>query len=196
MSHSSVPTDTEPGSGAGAPAGTRAGEPLVRSSHVDKHFGDLHVLKNINPEVSAGEVVMVIGPSGSGESTLCRAINRLETIDSGEITVDGKALPEEGRALAKLRADVGMVFQSFNLFAHNSVLQNVTLGPMLVRGTSKKRPRNGPWGCRTGWVWATRRTNSPRSCPAVNNAWPLPVHWPWAPRSCCSTNRPPRWIPR
>ncbi|WP_431813816.1 amino acid ABC transporter ATP-binding protein [Kocuria sp. cx-455] len=139
MSHSSASTGTEPGSGTGAPAGTRAGEPLVRLSHVDKHFGDLHVLKDINLEVSAGEVVMVIGPSGSGKSTLCRAINRLETIDSGEITVDGKALPKEGRALAKLRADVGMVFQSFNLFAHKSVLQNVTLGPMRVRGASKKK---------------------------------------------------------
>jgi len=106
---------------------------------VDKHFGDLHVLKDINLEVSAGEVVIVIGPSGSGKSTLCRAINRLEAIDSGEITVDGKVLPKEGRALAKLRADVGMVFQSFNLFAHKSVLQNVTLGPMRVRGASKKK---------------------------------------------------------
>ncbi|MDO5367218.1 MULTISPECIES: amino acid ABC transporter ATP-binding protein [Kocuria] len=139
MSHSSASTDTEPGTGVGAATGTRAGEPLVRLSHVDKHFGDLHVLKDINLEVSAGEVVMVIGPSGSGKSTLCRAINRLETIDSGEITVDGKVLPKEGRALAKLRADVGMVFQSFNLFAHKSVLQNVTLGPMRVRGASKKK---------------------------------------------------------
>ncbi|MCT1801577.1 amino acid ABC transporter ATP-binding protein [Kocuria carniphila] len=112
---------------------------MVRLSHVDKHFGDLHVLKDINLEVSAGEVVIVIGPSGSGKSTLCRAINRLEAIDSGEITVDGKVLPKEGRALAKLRADVGMVFQSFNLFAHKSVLQNVTLGPMRVRGASKKK---------------------------------------------------------
>ncbi|MDN5700550.1 MAG: amino acid ABC transporter ATP-binding protein [Kocuria sp.] len=112
---------------------------MVRLSYVDKHFGDLHVLKDINLEVSVGEVVIVIGPSGSGKSTLCRAINRLETIDSGEITVDGKALPKEGRALAKLRADVGMVFQSFNLFAHKSVLQNVTLGPMRVRGASKKQ---------------------------------------------------------
>ncbi len=133
MSHSSASTD------AGAETRPRTGDPLVRLSHVDKHFGDLHVLKDINLEVAVGEVVMVIGPSGSGKSTLCRAINRLETIDSGEITVDGKVLPKEGRALAKLRADVGMVFQSFNLFAHKSVLQNVTLGPMRVRGMSKKK---------------------------------------------------------
>ncbi|WP_298584488.1 amino acid ABC transporter ATP-binding protein [uncultured Kocuria sp.] len=109
---------------------------MVRMSHVNKHFGDLHVLRDINLEVKRGEVVVVIGPSGSGKSTLCRAINRLESIDDGEILIDGKRLPEEGKALAKLRADVGMVFQSFNLFAHKSVLQNVTLGPVKVRGKS------------------------------------------------------------
>ncbi|APZ34825.1 amino acid ABC transporter ATP-binding protein [Microbacterium aurum] len=116
----------------------RRGEPLVRIEHVDKHFGDLHVLKDINTVVNRGEVVVVIGPSGSGKSTLCRAINRLETIDSGSISIDGVPLPEEGRALAELRADVGMVFQSFNLFAHKTVLENVTLGPIKVRRVSKK----------------------------------------------------------
>ncbi|MFE7632226.1 amino acid ABC transporter ATP-binding protein [Kocuria sp. NPDC057446] len=110
-------------------------------SHVNKHFGDLHVLRDINLEVRRGEVVVVIGPSGSGKSTLCRAINRLESIDDGEILIDGKRLPEEGKALAKLRADVGMVFQSFNLFAHKSVLQNVTLGPVKVRGKSAAEAR-------------------------------------------------------
>ena len=116
----------------------RRGEPLVVIDHVDKHFGDLHVLRDINTVVNRGEVVVVIGPSGSGKSTLCRAVNRLETIDSGTITIDGVPLPEEGRALAKLRADVGMVFQSFNLFAHKTVIENVTLGPMRVRGLKKK----------------------------------------------------------
>ncbi|GAA1957587.1 amino acid ABC transporter ATP-binding protein [Microbacterium aquimaris] len=116
----------------------RRGEPLVVIEHVDKHFGDLHVLRDINTVVNRGEVVVVIGPSGSGKSTLCRAVNRLETIDSGTIAIDGVPLPEEGRALAKLRADVGMVFQSFNLFAHKTVLENVTLGPMRVRGVKKK----------------------------------------------------------
>ncbi len=114
-------------------------EPLVVLDHVDKHFGDLHVLKDITTTVGRGEVVVVIGPSGSGKSTLCRAINRLETIDSGTITIDGVPLPEEGRALARLRADVGMVFQSFNLFAHKTVLQNVTLGPMKVRRLPKAK---------------------------------------------------------
>jgi glutamate transport system ATP-binding protein len=111
-------------------------DPLVVLEDVDKHFGDLHVLKGISTTVAKGEVVVVIGPSGSGKSTLCRAINRLETIDSGRILIDGVPLPEEGTALAKLRADVGMVFQSFNLFAHKTVLENVTLGPIKVRGMS------------------------------------------------------------
>ena len=109
------------------------GEPLVVLEHVDKWFGDLHVLRDINLTVHRGEVVVVIGPSGSGKSTLCRAINRLETIDKGSITLDGRPLPQEGKALAALRAEVGMVFQSFNLFAHKTILENVTLGPVKVR---------------------------------------------------------------
>src|SRR6478752_8465105 len=118
-------------------------EPLVVLKGVNKHFGDLHVLKDIDLTVGTGEVVVVIGPSGSGKSTLCRAINRLETIESGTITIDGQELPEEGKALAHLRADVGMVFQSFNLFSHKTALENVTLGPIKVRkmsaGEAKKR---------------------------------------------------------
>nr|WP_183542250.1 amino acid ABC transporter ATP-binding protein [Nocardioides albus] len=110
---------------------------MVVLDHVDKHYGDLHVLQDINLEIKRGEVVVVIGPSGSGKSTLCRTINRLETIDSGTITLDGKELPAEGKGLAKLRAEVGMVFQSFNLFAHKTILQNVTLGPMKVRKLKK-----------------------------------------------------------
>ena len=110
------------------------GAPLLVLDHVDKHFGALHVLQDVNLTVHRGEVVVVIGPSGSGKSTLCRTINRLETIDSGTITIDGKPLPAEGRELARLRADVGMVFQSFNLFAHKTVLENVTLGQIKAKG--------------------------------------------------------------
>ncbi|MGO1165426.1 MAG: amino acid ABC transporter ATP-binding protein [Janibacter sp.] len=113
------------------------GEPLVALAGVNKHFGDLHVLQDVDLTVDHGEVVVVIGPSGSGKSTLCRTINRLETIESGAITIDGQPLPEEGKALARLRADVGMVFQSFNLFAHKTILENVTLGPMKARGIKK-----------------------------------------------------------
>ena len=112
-------------------------EPLVVLADVNKHFGALHVLKNIDLIVGKGEVVVVIGPSGSGKSTLCRAINRLETIDDGTIRLDGIDLPAEGRPLARLRADVGMVFQSFNLFAHMTVLENVMLGPVKVRKMQK-----------------------------------------------------------
>ncbi|HEX5426843.1 MAG TPA: amino acid ABC transporter ATP-binding protein [Pedococcus sp.] len=112
-------------------------EPLVVLKGVNKHFGELHVLKDINLTIGRGEVVVVIGPSGSGKSTLCRTINRLETFEAGSITIDGNPLPEEGKELAKLRADVGMVFQSFNLFAHKTILDNVTLGPIKVRKTPK-----------------------------------------------------------
>ncbi len=111
--------------------------PLVVLDHVDKWFGDLHVLQDIDLRIDRGEVVVVIGPSGSGKSTLCRAINRLETIDKGSISLDGQPLPEEGKALANHRAEVGMVFQSFNLFAHKTILENITLGPVKVRGLSK-----------------------------------------------------------
>lgn len=111
--------------------------PIIELRHVDKHFGDLHVLKDVSLSAGNGEVVVVIGPSGSGKSTLCRAINRLETIDSGEILIEGKPLPQEGRELAAMRAELGMVFQSFNLFAHMSILQNVALGPVEVLGLSK-----------------------------------------------------------
>ena len=111
--------------------------PLVVMEGVNKHFGALHVLKDINLTVGKGEVVILIGPSGSGKSTLCRTINRLETYESGSITIDGQKLPEEGKALADLRADVGMVFQSFNLFAHKTILENVTLGPIKVRKMNK-----------------------------------------------------------
>src|SRR5512135_2254444 len=115
----------------------RMSDPLVVLQGVNKHFGDLHVLRDITMTVNRGEVVVLIGPSGSGKSTLCRTINRLETVESGSITIDGKPLPEEGKALAELRADVGMVFQSFNLFAHKTILGNVTLGPMKVRKLPK-----------------------------------------------------------
>jgi glutamate transport system ATP-binding protein len=116
-------------------------EPLVVLDQVNKHFGALHVLRDISTTIDRGEVVVVVGPSGSGKSTLCRAINRLETIDSGTITIDGQPLPAEGRDLARLRADVGMVFQSFNLFAHKTVLDNVTLGPVKVRGLRPEAAR-------------------------------------------------------
>lgn len=116
-------------------------QPLIELRHVDKHYGELHVLNDINLSVDRGEVVVVIGPSGSGKSTMCRTINRLETIDSGEILIEGEPLPQEGKDLARMRAELGMVFQQFNLFAHMTVLQNVMLGPVDVLGVSKEEAR-------------------------------------------------------
>ena len=128
---------TDGGGATGTTRDTPDGDPLVVMTGVNKHFGPLHVLQDVDTTVGRGEVVVVIGPSGSGKSTLCRTINRLEPIDSGTITVDGEPLPAEGKDLARLRADVGMVFQSFNLFSHRSILQNVMLGPVKVR----RRPK-------------------------------------------------------
>jgi glutamate transport system ATP-binding protein len=116
-------------------------EPLVSIRGVSKSFGSFRALSDIDLDVARGEVVVVVGASGSGKSTLCRCINRLETIDSGTITIDGQRLPEEGKALARLRADVGMVFQSFNLFGHKSALENVMLGPVKVRGVPVEQAR-------------------------------------------------------
>jgi glutamate transport system ATP-binding protein len=113
------------------------GDPLIVLSGVNKHFGPLHVLRDIDLTIGRGEVVVVIGPSGSGKSTLCRAINRLEPVESGTIKIDGEPLPAEGKALARMRAEVGMVFQSFNLFSHKTVLENLTLAPVKVRGRGR-----------------------------------------------------------
>jgi glutamate transport system ATP-binding protein len=115
--------------------------PMLSIRGVNKHFGDLHVLKDINLDIDRGQVVVVLGPSGSGKSTLCRTLNRLETTDSGTITIDGEQLPVEGRKLAQLRSDVGMVFQSFNLFAHKTILENVALAPMKVRKVAGDKAR-------------------------------------------------------
>lgn len=113
-------------------------DPLIELRNVNKYYGELHVLRDVDLTVGKGEVVVVIGPSGSGKSTLCRAINRLEPVQSGTILLDGQPMPEEGKALARLRAEVGMVFQSFNLFAHKTVLQNVSLGQVKVRGRGRE----------------------------------------------------------
>ncbi len=134
MSHA-LQSDASDGSSSAPPP--QGGQPMVQIANVNKHFGDLHVLKDIDLTVGKGEVVVVLGPSGSGKSTLCRTINRLETHETGEIRIDGVPLPDEGKDLARLRAEVGMVFQSFNLFAHKTILDNVTLGPMKVRKQKK-----------------------------------------------------------
>lgn len=137
---SSTPHSTEPQRPQDDPATSlpgREGEPLVSIQHVTKHFGDFTALNDVSLDIARGEVVAVIGASGSGKSTLCRTINRLETISSGRIIIDGRPLPEEGKELARLRAEVGMVFQSFNLFPHRTVLDNITLAPINVRRIPK-----------------------------------------------------------
>ena len=156
---------------------------LVVLDDVNKHFGALHVLKNINLSIARGEVVVVIGPSGSGKSTLCRTINRLETIDDGSITLDGKSLPQEGKALAALRAEVGMVFQSFNLFAHKTILENVTLGPSRSAARTRQRPRRRAASSSSGWASPRRRTSTPPSSPAASSSvWRSPARWRWSRR--------------
>ena len=112
--------------------------PVIELRHVDKHYGQLHVLKDSGLAVDKGEVVVVIGPSGSGKSTFFSTSKRMETIDSGQIVIEGKTLPQEGKELAKMRAELGMVFQSFNLFAHKTILENVTMGPIEVLKVPKK----------------------------------------------------------
>jgi polar amino acid transport system ATP-binding protein len=109
---------------------------MVEFRNVNKWFGSLHVLKDIDLKIDAGQVVVVCGPSGSGKSTLIRCINRLEPIQSGNIIVDGLSLDDPGRDITKLRANVGMVFQSFNLYPHMNALRNITLAPMKVKGLS------------------------------------------------------------
>lgn len=118
-----------------------AAQPVIELKNVNKYFGEHHVLKDVNLSIQPGEVVVIIGPSGSGKSTLCRTINRLETIDSGEILIDGEPLPQEGRRLAQFRAQIGMVFQSFNLFAHKTSLENVTIAPVDVLHQPKKEAK-------------------------------------------------------
>ena len=159
------------------------GVPMISIQGVNKHFGALHVLKDINLDVDRGQVVVVLGPSGSGKSTLCRTINRLETIDSGTIAIDGATLPSEGRKLAQLRSDVGMVFQSFNLFAHKTILENVTLAPVKVRKVGKDKAREKALALLERVGWPTRPTSIRRSSPAASSSgWPSRARWRWIPR--------------
>jgi glutamate transport system ATP-binding protein len=119
-------------------ANSTNGEPLVRMIDLNKHFGRLHVLKDINLSVNRREAVVILGPSGSGKSTLLRCVNGLEPIDSGVLTFDGSDIPAAGKNIHKLRAEIGMVFQQFNLFPHLTVLQNIALAPVEVKRIPKR----------------------------------------------------------
>ncbi len=174
-----------PNGGSAAPD-----EPLIVLNDVNKWFGDLHVLKNVSLSVNRGEVVVIIGPSGSGKSTLCRTINRLETINSGEIRFNGQPLPAEGRPLARLRSEVGMVFQAFNLFAHKTVLENVTLGPIKVRKEKPAVARERAMALLERVGIANQAAKYPPSSPAdSSNGPPSPAPWRCSPRRCCSMSR-------
>ena len=157
--------------------------PVIELRHVDKHYGDLHVLRDVNLSVSRGEVLVVIGPSGSGKSTMCRTINRLETIDSGEILIEGEPLPQEGRELARMRSELGMVFQQFNLFAHKTILENVTLGPREVLGQGKEEAEKYAMELLERVGVASQANKVPAQSPAASSSEPpLRARLPCAPR--------------
>jgi glutamate transport system ATP-binding protein len=118
------------------------GRRLVELDSVRKSFGDNLVLDGIDLAIDRGEVVVIAGPSGSGKSTLLRCINGLEEVDEGEVRFDGQSVTRAGRAINRLRAEIGMVFQQFNLFAHKTVLENVILAPIEVKGLSKEQARD------------------------------------------------------
>ena len=122
-------------------AGANGESNLVELRSIRKSFGENVVLDGIDLSIGRGEVVVIAGPSGSGKSTMLRCINGLETVDEGEVRFDGRSVSGAGKGLAKLRSEIGMVFQQFNLFAHKTVLENVTLAPMEVKGLSKADAR-------------------------------------------------------
>ncbi|ELS57735.1 putative Fe(3+)-transporting ATPase [Streptomyces viridochromogenes Tue57] len=174
-----------------------AGDPLIELRDVNKYFGDPHVLRDTNLTVAKGEVVVVIGPSGSGKSALCRAVNRLETIQSGAIPLDGQPLPEEGKGLARLRAEVGMVFQSFTSSPAGRSCKSSRRAGSASAGASGRTPTSAPVNSSTGPVRATGRTSIPPSSPAAGSSVsPSPGPSPWSARRCCSTSPPPRSTPR
>lgn len=111
---------------------------MISFHQVNKHYGNFHVLKNIDLHINQGEVVVVIGPSGSGKSTMVRCINRLETVTSGELVVDNVQVNDKTTDINKLRRNIGMVFQHFNLYPHKTVMENITLAPVKVLGVSQK----------------------------------------------------------
>ncbi len=172
-------------------------DPAIVFKGVNKWFGKLHVLRDIDLSIAKGEVVVVCGPSGSGKSTLIRCVNVLERIQKGDIVVLGQSVMEPGLPLARLRSNVGMVFQQFNLFAHMTVLQNIMLAPMKVKRMSREEAEQTARRCWSASAFRSAPTPIPRTCPAASSsAWPSPARSPCSRRSCCSTSRPRRSTPR
>ena len=169
----------------------RTDRPMIEVRDVHKYFGSLHVLKGVSMSVNLAEVVVVIGPSGSGKSTLLRCVNRLETVDRGEVLVDGQSLTAPGINVNRVRTEIGVVFQSFNLFPHLTVLRNLTLAPMQVRKLDRAAAEHAHEHYSRRWGFRTRPTPVPRSYRAASSsAWRLPGRSAWSPRSCSSTSRP------
>jgi ABC-type polar amino acid transport system ATPase subunit len=171
-------------------------ESAIRFTGVNKWYGKLHVLREINLAIGAGEVVVVCGPSGSGKSTLIRTVNGLERVQSGDVVVLGESIARRGVNLPALRTRVGMVFQSFNLFPHMTALENIMLAPMKVKKVPRAEAEKAA-RCSSAWACARRpATTRPTSRAASSSAWPSRARWPCSRRSCCSTSRPPRSTPR
>jgi polar amino acid transport system ATP-binding protein/general L-amino acid transport system ATP-binding protein len=172
--------------------------PLIRMQNVDKFFGSFQALKNINLEVHKGERIVVCGPSGSGKSTMIRCLNRLEVHNSGQIFIDGNELTDKVKDIDAVRREVGMVFQSFNLFPHMTIAKNLMIAQQLVRKTPKAEAREVAMRylerVKIGSRSPSRPTSTRSSFPAASNSgWRLPAPCAWNPRSCCLTSRPRRW---
>ena len=151
----------------------------VRIVRVTKYFSDVRAVHQVSLNVHQGEVVLIIGPSGSGKSTLLRCVNRLEKASSGEIWIDGDQVTDPHVDIRKIREEVGMVFQTFNLFPHLTALQNITLAPASCSRPTRATPTVSASGCWSGWAWRTSGTATPTSSPAASSSgWPSPAPWP------------------
>lgn len=142
---------------------------MISFRHVNKYYGDFHVLKDINLEVKEGEVVVVIGPSGSGKSTMLRCINRLEDITDGELFVRNMKVNDKKTDINDLRKNIGMVFQHFNLYPHRTVLQNITLAPIKVLGQSKEEAEKRRCTTWKGWAFRIKQTPTRHSYQAASS---------------------------
>jgi general L-amino acid transport system ATP-binding protein len=161
------------------------GEAMIVAEDVEKWFAGFQALRGVSTTVRRGEVVVIVGPSGSGKSTFIRTINRLERHDKGRIVVDGIELTDDIRNIERIRSEIGIVFQSFNLFPHLRVVENLTLAPRNVRRWPRAKAEE-----------KARQLLERVGIPEQARKYPSPGPWSWSPRSCCSTSPPPPSIPR
>ncbi len=152
--------------------------PMILFNQVNKWYGEYQALTDVSAEIKSGEVVVVCGPSGSGKSTLIRTVNRLEPIEKGQILFDGVDIHGSSTRLNQLRTRIGFVFQSFNLFPHVSVLENIMMSPVKVLGEKRSEARRHAGSCWKGWDCRTRPTFIRHSFPAVSSSgWLSPGRW-------------------